>query len=716
MDLKQIEELVVLVPDFPKKGINFRNISPLLKNPKALDAAITMMADHYLTTQIDIVVGMDARGFIFGSLVAQKLRLPFVMARKPSKLPGEVERIAYDLEYTSACLEIEKNAIPEGSRCLVVDDILATGGSLLACCNLLKRVGATITGLCCLAEIEGLGGAERLVREIGVDCFCLVKFGRHNQPNQNEQTEHKQIAPQASLYVLMYHPSMKSLAQRLHYLYPHIFTIGHIQWDTFPDGYANIKFPDNLQGARVVFLASLYNKLFWMDQLSVMAVLPRQGIRSLDIMLPYFAPGTMERIEKPGILATADTYAQITSCVFPLTKEGPPVLSIFDLHNSTTRHSFSNNVCFEPLSAVPEVLKEMETMVGNDLSWAVVFPDEGSYKRFRGIIPPHISMIVCGKVRDGDKRIVRIMDKPAELKLNSLDHALIIDDLVQTGGTLHECYLALLREGVRRVSAFCTHAVFPNRAYLHFITGGKWAGFHNFWITDSIPEISDRLRGVAPFRILSLASPIIRNLQVKMFGANQTDISVVVTSEKNADKIKATREAFEYLFPSVDTDIIGMKTSSGVSEQPIGFDETCRGAIGRVESMGLVSGRYGLEEKGGNLMIEAWGEKGIYFQYVVSVENGIDPDTQEDFAIVHVRKWDNGIITQSTVRSESVIVDKDIWEMFCKEREQNPKLSCGQVYARERNYDASNWHLPVSGRCRSYYIKNAIIEAIIMLQ
>lgn len=150
------------VPDFPKPGILFRDITPLLASPEAFQAAVVAMADPFRGTRLDRVVGIEARGFMFGAAIARELRLGFVPVRKPGKLPGRTEKIAYGLEYGSDALEMHADAFAAGETALVVDDVLATGGTAAATVALVERLGARVAGLSFFIELGALGGRSRL--------------------------------------------------------------------------------------------------------------------------------------------------------------------------------------------------------------------------------------------------------------------------------------------------------------------------------------------------------------------------------------------------------------------------------------------------------------------------------------------------------------------------------------------------------------------------
>ncbi len=146
------------IPDFPKEGILFKDITPLLAHGEALQQVIRDMASPFLNADIDMVVGIESRGFIFGPGVAGLLGCGFAPVRKPGKLPYEKERITYDLEYGSDTLEVHIDAVAKGGKVLVVDDLLATGGTASAAAKLLEKIGAQVVGFSFVVELEFLKG------------------------------------------------------------------------------------------------------------------------------------------------------------------------------------------------------------------------------------------------------------------------------------------------------------------------------------------------------------------------------------------------------------------------------------------------------------------------------------------------------------------------------------------------------------------------------
>lgn len=170
MDLsKSIRE----IPDWPKKGILFYDITTMLNDAVAFKSAIDQVAAHYQDQRIDLVVSVEARGFIFGGALAYKLGAGFVPARKPGKLPWTKIRAEYALEYGTDAIEMHQDAIRPGQRVLIFDDVLATGGTIAATASLVKRLGGEVVGVAFLIDLTFLKGREKLK---GMDAFALIQY------------------------------------------------------------------------------------------------------------------------------------------------------------------------------------------------------------------------------------------------------------------------------------------------------------------------------------------------------------------------------------------------------------------------------------------------------------------------------------------------------------------------------------------------------------
>jgi len=168
-----LKKLIREVPDFPKKGILFYDITTLLKDRRGFATLIDALSEHYLPERIDLVLGIEARGFIFGPALAYRLNAGFVPVRKPNKLPAKTARWTYALEYGTDALEIHTDAIQKGQRVLIVDDLLATGGTASACMRLAESLGGEVAGLAFVVELQSLKGRDKLT---GYDVFSLLQY------------------------------------------------------------------------------------------------------------------------------------------------------------------------------------------------------------------------------------------------------------------------------------------------------------------------------------------------------------------------------------------------------------------------------------------------------------------------------------------------------------------------------------------------------------
>jgi adenine phosphoribosyltransferase len=173
METNHLKAFIRDIPDFPKKGIVFKDITPLLKNPRALREAVDALSEHYRHQGISLVVAAEARGFILGPPVAYNLGVGFVPVRKPGKLPYLCKKVTYQTEYSTDSLEIHEDAIRPGDRVLMLDDVLATGGTMAACCKMVESMGGQVVGCAFLVELTFLGGRKPLK---DYDVFSLIQY------------------------------------------------------------------------------------------------------------------------------------------------------------------------------------------------------------------------------------------------------------------------------------------------------------------------------------------------------------------------------------------------------------------------------------------------------------------------------------------------------------------------------------------------------------
>ena len=160
--MKKLEDYVVSIPDFPEKGIIFRDVTSVLQDAEGLQLAVDTMQEKINDLEYDVVVGPESRGFIFGMPIAYNNKKPFVLIRKAGKLPRETISVSYDLEYGKATIEMHKDSIKPGQRVLIVDDLIATGGTTEAMIKLIEQLGGKVAGIVVLMELAGLKGRDRL--------------------------------------------------------------------------------------------------------------------------------------------------------------------------------------------------------------------------------------------------------------------------------------------------------------------------------------------------------------------------------------------------------------------------------------------------------------------------------------------------------------------------------------------------------------------------
>jgi len=172
MNLKSV---IRTIPHWPKHGIMFRDITTLLKDANAFNYAVDKLCEKYKNIDIDLVAGIESRGFILGGAIANKLRKGFIPIRKEGKLPAKTEKESYELEYGKATIEMHVDAIAKGSKVLLVDDLIATAGTLIAAINLIKRLGGEVVECAVIIELPDLSGREKL-KSKGCKLFSLVKF------------------------------------------------------------------------------------------------------------------------------------------------------------------------------------------------------------------------------------------------------------------------------------------------------------------------------------------------------------------------------------------------------------------------------------------------------------------------------------------------------------------------------------------------------------
>jgi len=298
---------------------------------------------------------------------------------------------------------------------------------------------------------------------------------------------------------------------------PTQYTQIKVDWDRFPDQTDNIVVhgwnPTNmLKHQHILFLANFDSNGTTLSQFYVMYMLLESFIKDMTIVLPFFPSGTMERVMKEGEVATANTLCKMLS---NMPDPGRPTrVMVYDLHTLQNRFYMSNNALMTLHTGFPLIIDQIKDPA-NKID-AVAFPDDGAAKRFGKIFKnafPDMELITMGKHRDPvdrNKRTIVIQDGNCKGK-----NVLMIDDLVQTGGTLTAAAKALKSYGANEVSAYCTHAVFPNEAWKRYIKGGDRAEFKKFYVTNSIPKVTNRLPKDDCFEVLDIL-PLISHDLIQM--------------------------------------------------------------------------------------------------------------------------------------------------------------------------------------------------------
>lgn len=308
-------------------------------------------------------------------------------------------------------------------------------------------------------------------------------------------------------YQIIAAPSMEPMAEQLASSHPSRFLYHETKWKKFSDGTDNIEIggfhPINrISGENVLMLASFDNNDVTLSQFSVMITLLQSFVKSLTVVLPFYPVGTMERVLQEGQVATANTYAQMFSNLPTCGK--PTRLIIYDLHTLQNRFYLHGNSIASLQTTIPLLIDRIQ----NTNIDCIAFPDDGAAKRFSGMFKGKgYEIVTCGKVRDGDRRVVNIQDGVPKGK-----NVVIVDDLVQTGGTLYECGVALKNAGALEVNAFVTHGVFPKESWKRFQRSGDRGCFNKFFLTNSIPTTTNNLPKDDVYEILDISNKIVQDL------------------------------------------------------------------------------------------------------------------------------------------------------------------------------------------------------------
>ena len=371
-------------------SVCFRRLDTLLLKPDDFSYMCKKMAGLVEHLNINKAVFLDSRGYLYTE-IANMLDLGIVKACKTKKVKNMIG-VEYGTEYSKSAIYMLDDVLKSGDRVLIVDDLIATGGSVGAAKQLSEKFGATVVGALATIALEDdifIKGQKAL----GLPLYSLFQCKNDGPLTSMNLPFYPSVEfADDGRTVVMSHSSSKSLADNVIDQDHSKYRYGNVSWQHFGDTYPNITFDTNLKNRDVIFVMSMHSPSIFMEQLSVLMVLPRQQIRSLKIMMSYFAPGTMDRVDSEGIMATAETVATILSSCMPQTQTGPPILEIYDIHALQERFYFKDKVIVELKSAIPLLIKKYNR------TWCIVFPDDGANKRF-GSMFTNYPIIVCSKVR-----------------------------------------------------------------------------------------------------------------------------------------------------------------------------------------------------------------------------------------------------------------------------------------------------------------------------
>jgi len=521
--------------------------------------------------------------------------------------------------------------------------------------------------------------------------------------------------------IVFYCESMKGLAQDIVKGNPSKYRLGKIDWGKFPDGTPKVFFEhkNNMQGRDVMFIMSMKSMEHILTQLMMIMVLPKQHVKSLHVIVSYFAFGCQERFSCEGELATADTMCKLLTEGLPQTQQGPAQVTIVDMHALQSRFYFSNNSCIHFVSALELFKKRIHAMREKV---AIVMCDDGCYKRYKNMVMDEFPTLIFNKVRNGNTRKMILKDSFLPSSTHSFStsddgnvlspdiHYIMIDDLCSSGATLNECRKKLVEMGATKVSAYVTHAVFPNKAYEKFMPGGDFAGLQHFFVMDTVPETTDVIKKYiglykdCPFEVLSCAELFTSHNDDKLSKSSSTSTSSSSIAHSLTTKFsKLPYCVFVGSKSKVKMDAVArigcprmssVETSSGVPDQPFGLFEIWTGAINRMHD---------LLSKDPNNCIQV--NNGF-----VTMENGIyknDDDSFVDIAcVIFYSKQTNRMTVKWSI---PVAVPKGVMDQWIQNGRKETVGKLIQSLGLSNSHD--NWHKDFK-MDRSIILARTLLSAI----
>lgn len=634
-----------VTPDTPEPGVTFYDQAPLLNDPHARRRIKKEFVRHLRGLGVNTVVGLEARGFPWAQALADELQLKLVLIRKKGKMHGPCYEETYTREYgqEETCV-MQKSAMDRHARVVIIDDVLATGGTAAAAIRLVEQAGAVAVAAMFVLQMTHLGGMDVICATPKRAVYDSNQFpiNLHVYAAYTADTSGNVVATPASSYqlpglgwtelddregdpiasnkvIVMWNESCT--LEALHFVkeFDDQCRPVPIRWDEFPDTNPNFTF-SNIRGEEfvnrdVVYFASSLTQTELVRTLHMLTVLPRQGIRSLVVPMMYMGSSTHERVTREGVVASADLYAHLLeSAMRPQTRTGPTDLILYDIHAPSTRFFFGDSCRVATPSAIGNFLstfRGIPTPVGVTsgprqfmVPYGIVFPDLGAYKRFaHEEFVEGVPTIICAKQRgeDGQRR-VRVADTlniPENKDLSSMNdvHWYMCDDLVHSGNTAYECALELRRCGIRHLSLYATHAVFENLAWMDFLPGRSKAVFDRIFVTSSVPSVAREhlVHYEETFLVLPLTDDIARHMNriIPRRDGKTKDLFPVdkymrprLTENQLATAAYETRspcktEAIKRVFPYACQTFGVFQPPATLSPQPINYEEIEAGALAR---------------------------------------------------------------------------------------------------------------------------------------
>lgn len=722
--------------NFPEKGNIYRDVLQLTLNTQDRNKVFDIISNVY-KNKIHAV--SSSNSYLY-SLLANYLDVPFIpiIERKGEK-PNTIFKY-YENNNKFYGIEIQMeliNNLPKNCTILLVEDCISKGKSQVAFAELLEKVGCNVIILA-LIELLGLEGRSRLkkynlcsfykipydiskndyykkilendefalkyktleLEYLSLDRPKIIDSNFDNQKDLilNNSIEHFNYqywcTEDDDRIILFYHYDMESIAANIAETYPNNFRLGKINWNYFPDNWYNITFETPLNNKNVVFLGSLFDPRKFLETAMLGIIFPRQHIKSFNFVIPYFAPATFERVQKEGILASAEPVAKLLTSCLRDTKGESCVLKIYDIHALPVRFYFNDTCIIKHLTAIPLIKNIIKK---NMLT--VCFADEGAVKRFKHFFN-EFPMIICSKERKDNERKIIISDKYNFNNEKNMDHVIIIDDLVQSGNTLHECRKALQLYGFKKVSCYVTHAVFPNECYIDFTNNNSKSGFENFYVTNTNPIVTNKLN-MKPFTVLNisdhLAQDILNDLQIeKNNDFSPLDILVSCTVQNKLDainialnKINAKRKNKFY-----PVNIKGYDINNNINEQLFSYDETWHRANNK-----LLQLEHLIEHKSNTILI--------------SIENGFCVNNDDEkyigynFSVIMVKYFDK-ILHDTSQKIFIDIKDKDVID-YCL---QNKNIKIGTKLEEKYGYPSGLWHEYYSDLDITHHISTSLTSLL----